>query len=529
MKPGDGIKRRDFLWGSGALASIAATGLGLPGRVLGAPAAVTPEQARPKLDHGIQIGDVEAHRAMIWTRSDRPSRLIVEWDTHERFRHPRRVRGPHLLHTSDFTGRVDLDDLPPGQPIFVRVMGQGLDSDRVVSEPVYGQFRTAPWRRDRIRFVWGGDTAGQGFGINPDFGGMRMYETMRLRDPDFFIHSGDTVYADGPIEAEKVVEDGRIWRNLTTPEKSKVAETLDEFRGNYRYNLLDENVRRFNAQVPQIWQWDDHEIVNNWSPSKVLDDRYTLQDVPLLVARGTQAFLEYAPLRPHDARESERIFRHVAYGPLLDVFVIDMRSYRGPNTFNRQPLPNDDTTFLDRPQLHWLKWRLLTSRATWKVIASDMPIGLLVRDGEDAQGRARFENVANGDGPALGRELELKSLLRFIQRNRIKNVVWLTADVHYAAAHYYDPNRAQFTEFDGFWEFVSGPLHAGSFGPNALDNTFGPQVVFQKAPPAANYSPYGGYQFFGQVDLDARDHSMRVSLVDIEGQTLFEKLLQPER
>ena len=84
------------------------------------------------------------------------------------------------------------------------------------------------------------------------------------------------------------------------PEVSKVAETLAEFRGRYKYNLLDdEHVRRFNAEVPQIWQWDDHEVVNNWSDSKDLsgDPRYTEKNVPLLIARGTRAFLEYAPMR----------------------------------------------------------------------------------------------------------------------------------------------------------------------------------------------------------------------------------------
>ena len=60
--------------------------------------------------------------------------------------------------------------------------------------------------------------------------------------------------------------------------------------------------------------------------------------------------------------------------------------------------------------------------------------------------------------------------------------MWLTADVHYAAAHYYDPNKAQFQDFEPFWEFVSGPFHAGTFGPNELDNTFGPEVKFFKAP-----------------------------------------------
>ncbi|WP_292443296.1 alkaline phosphatase D family protein [Methylibium sp.] len=65
----------------------------------------------------------------------------------------------------------------------------------------------------------------------------------------------------------------------------------------------------------------------------------------------------------------------------------------------------------------------------------------------------------------------------------MRNVVWVTADVHYCAAHHYDPARAQFQDFEPFWEFVAGPLNAGSFGPGTLDNTFGRQAVFYKALP----------------------------------------------
>lgn len=524
--------RRDFLLQTGvALSASALGGVALPGRSQAAPAVIAPASARPLLAEGLQIGDVLADRAIVWSRADRPSRLFVEWDVSPRFGNPQKVLGPHALATSDFTARVDLADLPCDREIFVRVQFQGLDHERAASEPLYGRFQTAPQRRQSIRFVWGGDTAGQGFGINPEFGGMRIYETMRRRRPDFFLHSGDTIYADGPIPAEKVVEDGKIWRNLVTPEKSKVAETLAEFRGNYKYNLLDENVRRFNAEVPQIWQWDDHEVVNNWSPAKDLSDNasYSEKSVPLLVARGTRAFLEYAPMRSAGDEESERIYRHIPYGPLLDTFVIDMRTYRGPNSYNRQERPGADTELLGKQQLTWLKQALLRSRATWKVIASDMPIGLLVGDGTDEEGRARFEAVANGDGPVLGREHEIADLLRFIKHYRISNVVWLTADVHYCAAHHYDPRRARFTDFAPFWEFVAGPLNAGSFGPGTLDDTFGPEVAFYKAPPSPNYSPLGGYQFFGQVDIDGRTRSLCVSLVDLDGNTVFTQTLEASR
>ncbi|MEZ5582788.1 MAG: alkaline phosphatase D family protein [Candidatus Competibacteraceae bacterium] len=157
-------------------------------------------------------------------------------------------------------------------------------------------------------------------------------------------------------------------------------------------------------------------------------------------------------------------------------------------------------------------------------MASDMPIGLMVRDGENA-----FENLANGDGPPLGREMEMVDLLRFIKHNRINNVVWLTADVHYTAAHYYDPVKAQFTDFAPFWEFVSGPLNAGTYGPNELDNTFGPEVRFQKAPAEGqkNLPPSAGMQFYGQVRIDGASEVMTVSLHDLNGASLYQVDLEP--
>jgi alkaline phosphatase D len=135
--------------------------------------------------------------------------------------------------------------------------------------------------------------------------------------------------------------------------------------------------------------------------------------------------------------------------------------------------------------------------------------------------------VANGDGPVLGREFEIAQLLSFIKRQRIRNTLWLTADVHYTAAHHYSPDRAAYQDFDPFWEFVSGPLNAGAFGPNALDGTFGPQAVFTAVPPRASASPLEGYQFFGQVDIDARTRQLTVRLNDVDGRTLFTRTLDP--
>ena len=515
-----GLTRRRVLR-NGLLAGGAAVTAG----VLARPAIVLAESARPKFTHGLQSGDVSAHGGLVWTRADRPSRLLLEVATSESFSTARQIVGPAALEAGDFTAKLPLTGLPAGQEIFYRARLQDLQDINVESAPLVGRFRTAPATRRDISFVWSGDTAGQGWGINLDWGGMKIYQAMERDDPDFFIHSGDTIYADGPIPAEKETPNDGIWKNVTIEEKSKNAETLHEFRGQYKYNLMDQHVRAFNAAVPMFAQWDDHETVNNWYPQELLDrDDYKVKSVALLAARAKQAFFEFMPIPAHPV-ESGRIYRKIGYGPSLEIFFLDMRSYRGPNSGNRQAQEGPETAFLGAAQIRWLKQSMLASNATWKVIASDMPLGLVVRDGDKA-----FENMANGDGPALGREMQFANLLSFIKHSGIKNVVWLTADVHYTAAHYYDPNKAQFQDFDPFWEFVTGPLNAGSFGPNDLDNTFGPEVRFQKAPAEGqvNLPPSEGLQFYGQVGIDGESEVMTVQLKDLTGETLHSVEITPE-
>ncbi len=492
-----------------------------------------PSIAAPRIEQGIQVGDVSGGRAMIWSRSSEPARMMVEYAYRSDFTDSVTVRGPYATPETDFTAKQDLTGLAAGRDVFVKVWFEGLTNARESSKPVVGSFHTIGDNED-IRFVWSGDTAGQGWGINPAFGGMKMYETMRRVKPQFFIHSGDNIYADSPIPESATAENGKTWNNVVTPEVSKVAETLNEFRGRYKYNFLDANFRRFYAEVPVIPQWDDHEVVNNWSDSKQLatDTRYAETNVPLLIARASQAFFEYAPLRQHDAEESDRIYRKLSFGKLLDVFVLDMRSYRGPNTGNLQPAESAETAFLGDKQVQWLLSGLKDSSAVWKVIAADMPIGINISDDYEHNPPQRWESLANGnDGPAAGRELELARLLKGIKEAQVHDVVWLTADVHYAAAHFYNPEKAASPDFLPFWEFVSGPLNAGSFGPNTKDRTFGIEVKFEKAPGTEGYpqssSPFAGLQFFGEVNIDHRSRQLTVELKDIEGDTVYRKTLDP--
>ena len=205
---------------------------------------------RPQIACGIQSGDVSQNAAMVWARADRPARMQVQYSTVESFASILGAASADALPDHDFAAKISLEGLPPGQDIFYRVHFEDIADTTMSGETQVGHFRTAPAEKANVSFVWSGDTAGQGWGIDEARGGMRLYSTMLRNRPDFFIHSGDNIYADGPIAAEVKLPNGEMWKNIVTEEKSKPAETLAEFRGAYKYNLMDKNVLAFNREIP---------------------------------------------------------------------------------------------------------------------------------------------------------------------------------------------------------------------------------------------------------------------------------------
>ena len=223
-----------------------------------------------------------------------------------------------------------------------------------------------------------------------------------------------------------------------------------------------------------------------------------MRDINLLAARARQrAFHDMYPMRESIA-EPGRVYRTINYGPHLDVFMLDERSYRGPQ-WSESANSLRPRCLFHSVTINW-PGSSAASRiraATWKVIASDMPLSLIVYDdylSKKAPKRLRKATVRRAAASSRSR-----ICLRFIRRSRIPNTVWLTGGRALRAAHFYNPDKAQFQEFTPFWEFVAGPLHAGTGWQNDLDNTFGPEVKFAKAAPSGVIlSPADGLQFFGR-------------------------------
>jgi phosphodiesterase/alkaline phosphatase D-like protein len=62
----------------------------------------------------------------------------------------------------------------------------------------------------------------------------------------------------------------------------------------------------------------------------------------------------------------------------------------------------------------------------------------------------------------------------------VKNTIWIATDVRFDA--YFDPNKAAFRTSTRSGEFISGHSAASTFDRDP-DQTFGPQVIYQKGAP----------------------------------------------
>ena len=479
----------------------------------------------------VQSGDVTSTSAVIWGRNDQPGEMLVELSTSADFKDATIYQGPGVGPETDYTGKVWVRGLLANTKYYYRVSFQNFANNKVskVAGGV-GSFGTAPVPEDArsVRFIWGADIAGQGWGRNPDLeitafdgetikGGFVFAEVMGKLKPDFAVFSGDIIYADNAIPPEKEIPSevgGGIWVN--EPAKDFRAVTVDEFRANWKYNLGDQKFSNFLLKTPVYAQWDDHEVVNNWYPGEIItEEPYNGISADVLAERSKKALLEYNPIG------GETIYRKFQHGKHLEVFLLDERSFRGPNFNNSEPF----LEMLGENQFSWLKESLENSTATWKVIATHDPLSIVTG------GEGDRDSWGQGDPKVLGREAQLAQLLSFIKEKKIKNVVYISADVHFAAAIKYDPERAVFKDFNPFYEFVIGPIHAGVFGPGELDPSFGSEYEFVRGPglvgiPAA--SPPPNLHSFGSAEVDEAG-KLTVYIHDLTGEVLYQQELTPKK
>lgn len=436
--------------------------------VLAASTAPAFSQVTLLFPYGVAAGDVTPTSAVLWSR---PARLVPVTAEVS----PDRAFGTIAFTatatpSADHGGIVKLPaaGLTPGTRYHYRFkVGRGAYSET-------GTFVTAPadGTSADVRLAFSGDADGTHVGGTPVFS-LALLDTVAAERLDVFVLIGDTIYSDSS--------------HMPRP-----ATTLDAYRAKYRETRSIPSMRALLRATSVIATWDDHEVENDY-------DRETVD--PAKFAAGHQAFVEAWPIGEQPRGQLYRSFR---WGRDVELFILDLRSYRSRQVSKTRvcdnpaggtaadqaptlppavraafapvlrqmalPVPpaclaalNDpNRTLMGLPQKFWLKERLQRSTATWKLIVGQVPIQEFFANPYD-----RWEGYA----------AERAEVLNFIRAGNIKNVVWLSADIH--AVMIADVRLVTFAppfETTGMKEVVAGPIATETFG-TAIARVAGPAVT----------------------------------------------------
>jgi len=470
-----------------------------------------------RLTYGVASGDVTATTAEVWARASGPSEVIVEfWDETAGEVAARSVH-TGAIPERDHAVIFRLEGLAPNAAHAFRVWAEGTDSDGRAeqSPPMVGRFRTAPdpsIRRD-TSFVFSGDLGGGGYCRRAD-SGYAIFDAMRELEPDFFIALGDMIYADNTCPATNPVGEATVPGGFRSVSSRAVDWTSYErvrevYFQHWRYNRADERFQAFLSQTPMYVLWDDHEIVNDsgasWAHANVTSANRV--GYATLAAAARDALFAYNPIA-RDPTEPNRLYRHVSWGADLDLFLLDTRSYRSRNDL--ADTPDNQKAMLGREQLQWLKSGLAQSRATWKVVATSVPLSIPTGGIAAAlYGRDAWANGTSWDySSQTGFERELLDLLGFGDATGVQNVVFLSGDAHQAVEIRYS------ADLDGggrpflFHEIVAGPLSAPAVRSEPqLDPTLNPTMLYREA----------GFFNFGYIRIERSGDGLAHLIADVRG------------
>jgi alkaline phosphatase D len=258
------------------------------------------------------------------------------------------------------------------------------------------------------------------------------HELLAKEDLDFVVCLGDYIYD----ESYHTVKDGTGVRDDRTGKAQqasgqagvdyvRAAETLDDYRAKYALYRSDESLRKVQARFPTVMLWDDHEVQDNYAgadPTGGLPPNHHYSRKRR--AAAYKAFFETMPYSP-PAGQPNRIYRRLQFGRTVDLLIMDQRQYRADQPCGDAVAPacadwSAPRAFLGTRQLNWVKSQLGASKAAWKVLANEvmiMPTKVL---------GGSYYTFDSWQGYPFERE----SLLAYIRDRQIKDVVFVTGDIH---------------------------------------------------------------------------------------------------
>ena len=479
------------------------------------------------ITEGVASGDVTDSSVVIWSRTSSSSLMNVEVADNLLFLNST-LETKLVDDNNDYTGSIKIKNLTSATKYFYRVFFS--DHDNITSSSIIGSFTTAPKSHESVNsisFIVGGDLGGQTF-CRDVHDGYKIFKQMKNLSPDFYIQNGDMIYADDTCPIKKIDGSENIPGNFLGVADLQVnwnnsTQVHDIYLQHWLYNMADLHLQNFLKNTSMYSQWDDHEVINdygaNWNYWNIENKNRTGYNN--LVNEGRNTFFNFSPLDNTNLENPNMIYRSFSWGSDLDILILDARSDR-----SRNDIPDtleNNKTMLGSEQLLWLKKSLFNSNATWKVISSGVPISIPTGSNSSTFGRDGWANGIHLDfSSKTGFERELTDIMKFIDDNNIKNVVFVTTDVHFPIMLKYNVDMNHDGDPVDVYEIISGPLNAFTAGilsaPLLMpDPTFEPTIFYVE----------GGLFNFAYIQITKGNDGKSHMLVDIIGEDGISRLNSP--
>jgi alkaline phosphatase D len=348
------------------------------------------------------VGYGEMTEVMLWVQTTEPATVRIGfWP--ETDSAAQAWSAPVRTASEEYcTAHILLDDLVPGTRYRYRLEIDGRD----VTLPHTLRFQTQPlwqWRTDPPEFTV---ALGSCLFVNdslfdrpgdPYGGDYRILEAIAARNPDLMLWLGDNTY----------------YREMDWTSVRRMNERQAHTRALPELQALLGATHHYAI-------WDDHDFGPNNS-----DRTFPLRREALDVFRRFWANHTYG------IEEARGVFGRFVWGD-VEFFLLDDRYHRSPNA-----MPEDSTTTMfGREQLQWLKESLVSSLATFKIVANGNQ--MLVPN--------RFESFAK-----YRREYE--EFRSWLEASGVEGVLFLSGDRHLT-----ELNRLDREGSYPLYEYTSSPL-----------------------------------------------------------------------
>ncbi|HCT75783.1 MAG TPA: alkaline phosphatase, partial [Micromonosporaceae bacterium] len=320
--------------------------------------------------HGVASGDPLPDSVLLWTRVTPTPESV-----------PGSGAGPNV----DLTWQVATD---AGFAALVRqgVIATGPGGDHTAKVIVNGlSAATTYWYRFGYAGQWSATgrtmTAPQAnaaisrlrMGVvscsNWEAGYFAAYRHLAARgDLNLVVHLGDYLYEYGTGQF------GAGDRVIRPTQPAHEILTLADYRIRHAHYKTDPDLQALHASVPWVITWDDHEVANDmWSGGAENHDPATEGSFAARVAAARQAYYEWMPVR---SGANGAIYRRLRFGSLLELSMLDLRSYRSQQATGAA-VDDPARSVTGDDQMAWLKTGLVNSTAKWKLVGNSVMIARL--------------------------------------------------------------------------------------------------------------------------------------------------------